>query len=706
LIVSAFSFHPEFAGPSDWAGMYRANGMQVVPAPFPMRTAADKRPALSEWKTLHEDLVTDAVFERWYAYGTGQHYKNPNMGVICGHASDNLMVIDADQYKSATSGNWWQDVIKVHNHNIDPDTWRAKTGGGGTHRFFKAPLHWRVPTNRTALEVDIRGQGGFAMLPPSKHLSGNSYEWTQGFEPWTTELAEAPQWLLDAVDELVANHAGASTGGGERTANPGADFDAFGARVDGREQYMTQMVWAACVNLWRDSPIMPHPAELDRLMREAYAVYERGTKTRLQGVDNDAGLEREGRGISLFAAKWRRALSKWESRVAEDGARPSPNQPPPGQAPPGAPPPPGASPGWSAGQFSGTSEPIPVSSIKGIPKPREWLVQDWIPAGAITALYGDGGTGKTLLGQQLIYAGDIGAMWLGIEVPITRGLAVLCEDDEDELHRRHDDIKADLGHAIGNPFTRSWVWPRIGNDNILVTFDRDNRPNVSAFFFLIKKHVLEKQIGLLVLDTVADFFGGNENIKAQVNYFIKVMCADLIVEAHAAGFTLTVVLLAHPSQAGMNSGAGTAGSVGWNAGVRSRLYLTRDPDGGSDDRILARMKSNYAAAGEDKTMDLFWADGVLKPRVQGASAWPDKYTCQQILDAIAEAWNSGHPWSNASQTKKEGRYAARHVSERFPVSPKQADLMIDTWLMNAVLSVEIYDKHAKLKGLRVIGRID
>jgi hypothetical protein len=705
--VPAISFHPEFAGPSDWAAMYRRCGLQVVPAPYPMRAAGDKRPALPEWRTLHEALVTDTVFERWYAYGTGTYHKNPNMGVICGHASDNLMVIDADQYKSATSGNWWQDVIRVHNHGIDPDTWRAKTGGGGTHRFFKAPMHWRVPTNSTALEVDIRGQGGFAMLPPSKHLSGNDYEWIDGFEPWTTELAEAPQWLLDAIDELVANHAGAGTGGTARTTHHGPDFDALGFRINGREQYMTQMVWAACVNLWRDSPIMPHPADLDRLMREAYAVYELQVGTRLKGVDRDAGLEQEGRGISMFAVKWRRALSKWEGKIAEDGAIPSPNQPPPGQTPPGAPPPPpGSQSGWSAGQFSGTSDPIPVGSIKGIPKPRKWLVQEWIPAGAITALYGDGGTGKTLLGQQLVYAGDIGAMWLGIEMPITRSLAVLCEDDMDELHRRHDDIKADLGHAIGNPFTRSWVWPRVGSDNILVTFDRDNRPNVSAFFFLIKKHVLDKQIELLVLDTVADFFGGNENIKAQVNYFIKVMCADLIVEAHAAGFTLTVVLLAHPSQAGMNTGAGTAGSVGWNAGVRSRLYLTRDPNGGANDRILARMKSNYAAAGDDKTMNLVWADGVLKPRLPGAVAWPDRHTCQQILDAIAEAWNSGKPWSSAPRSKTENRYAAERISEKFPVRIRQAEMMIKTWIKNEVLSTEIASSHKNLRGLKVIGKID
>ena len=74
-----------------------------------------------------------------------------------------------------------------------------------------------------------------------------------------------------------------------------------------------------------------------------------------------------------------------------------------------------------------------------------------------------------------------------------------------------------------------------------------------------------------------------------------------------------VVMLAHPSVAGMASGTGTSGSTGWNNSVRSRLYLRRvlakqyEPN--PDARVLSVMKSNYRrAAGE---IALTWQNGVF-----------------------------------------------------------------------------------------------
>jgi RecA-family ATPase len=149
-----------------------------------------------------------------------------------------------------------------------------------------------------------------------------------------------------------------------------------------------------------------------------------------------------------------------------------------------------------------------------------------------------------------------------------------------------------------------------------VTFDKDNKPLISPFFGQIMRHTMEKRIGLLVLDTIADLFGGNEIIRAQVNYFIKAVCGSLIKQAKDAGFVLTVILLSHPSQAGRNSGSGESGSTAWNNAVRARLYLTRPEDGLPEQRVLTRKKSNYSASGDDVKLELIWKDGVLKASVQ------------------------------------------------------------------------------------------
>jgi RecA-family ATPase len=428
------------------------------------------------------------------------------------------------------------------------------------------------------------------------------------------------------------------------TPTPASDLDAFGARIDGRDHYMRDLIWAAVANWYRECPIQPSDAESQVKMREVWAVYERKTKTRLPG-DNTAGLEREGRGPTAFAEKWRRAMSKWSTDIAEAAQRPlAKDEWQEATAAPAEP---------AAANTADESEPIDVGELAGEPRPREWIVQDWIPKGVVSSLSGDGGMGKTLLAQQLLYAAGLGEKWLGIDVPPTRGLGVFCEDDEDELHRRHNAIKADLGHAVGNPFTDTWVWPRVGHDNLLVTFDKEGKPQISPFFAQIMRHVMEKKIGLLVLDTIADLFGGNEIIRAQVNYFIKAVCGSLIKQAKDAGFVLTIVLLSHPSQAGRNSGSGESGSTAWNNAVRARLYLTRPEDGLPEQRVLTRKKSNYSASGDDVKLDLIWTDGVLKAAANAKiSSVAIASVENQIIQMVERAWDESRPY----KAKKGPRY--------------------------------------------------
>lgn len=642
------AFDPEFAGPGDWAAMYRAHKLQIVPAKYPHEVKPGetwKRPTV-KWRNddIQEKLMPDFTFERWYG-AQGDFSRRSQMGIVAGRASGNIFVIDLDDYKHQAARYWWANLIDTHNGGRDVETWQQVTGGGGRQLFFRAPSGWHAPTNRTPIGVDIRGQGGFAVLPPSVHDSGKEYHWAAECEPWSLPdgPADAPAWLLEAVEQLIGAHGGDKGGERvERTASPAEDFDAFGSRVDGREDYMTRVVWGAVVDWYRECPITLPRAEVEAKRAEVYEIYERGVKSRLPGSTTEA-LEAEGRGPTAFAEKWRRAMALWDTKVWEASKVAPPKKAESDQAvvaraeqTPPAPP-------------AATDQPMFVGDISGDPKPREWLVDQWIPKGVVSALYGDGGVGKTLLAQQLLYAAGVGGQWLGLNVPPTRGLGVFCEDDADELHRRHNDIKASLGHAIGNPFTDTWIWPRVGHDNLLVTFDRDNKPTLSPFFQAVLSHVLAERIELLILDTVADLFGGNEIIRTQVNFFIKSTCGAYIRQAKDAGFTLTVLILAHPSQAGRNSGTGESGSTGWNNAVRSRMYLTRPDDGAGDMRILTRMKSNYAASGNDTATELIWANGVLIPPASAAANPAMGEAVQdaaraKVLRLVHAAWECGVPY--------------------------------------------------------------
>jgi hypothetical protein len=320
-LTKAGDFDPDFNDtPAEWARMYRSCGLQIVPCRTPSEGGNWKRPALANWITLQEEMVPDATFERWYSKG-GEHYQRRNMGLLTGRASGNVWVLDLDEYKPGAL-DWWRGVLAVHNNGIEPETWQQTTGGGGRQILFVAPKDFTVPTNKTSIGVDIRGQGGFAVLPPSMHSSGKEYAWKPGCAPWEVDVADAPQWLLDAIVELIARHGGKEATlplqapvPGVVTPTPPSEMDAFGLRVDGRDHYMRDLVWAAVVNWHRECPIEPTRAESIKRMDEAYAGYLRNTKSRLSGP-NEVMLEQEGRGYSAFQDKWHYAMKQWAGDVA------------------------------------------------------------------------------------------------------------------------------------------------------------------------------------------------------------------------------------------------------------------------------------------------------------------------------------------------------------------------------------------------------
>ncbi len=76
------------------------------------------------------------------------------------------------------------------------------------------------------------------------------------------------------------------------------------------------------------------------------------------------------------------------------------------------------------------------------PPLRVWVVADRVPARVVTALYGDGGVGKTILLLQLAVCVVLGIDWLGAKVTAGPVLIMCCEDDPDELWRRLEKIAA------------------------------------------------------------------------------------------------------------------------------------------------------------------------------------------------------------------------------------------------------------------------
>jgi putative DNA primase/helicase len=102
-------------------------------------------------------------------------YPLANIAVATGHRS-NLLVLDVD----GPTGR--KTLAKCEKELGElPETWVSRTGGRGRHYYFEWPANL-VFTRDTAGKVfgpnvDVLGDGSYAVLPPSRHSSGAAYAW-------------------------------------------------------------------------------------------------------------------------------------------------------------------------------------------------------------------------------------------------------------------------------------------------------------------------------------------------------------------------------------------------------------------------------------------------------------------------------------------------------------------------------------------------
>ena len=70
---------------------------------------------------------------------------------------------------------------------------------------------------------------------------------------------------------------------------------------------------------------------------------------------------------------------------------------------------------------------------EGVPvPPREWIVEDFIPANTVSLLTGEGSAGKSTLALQLAVARGVGKAWLNTMPKAGPTLILSAEDDADE----------------------------------------------------------------------------------------------------------------------------------------------------------------------------------------------------------------------------------------------------------------------------------
>lgn len=142
---------------------------------------AGKTPLVA-WKRFQTELPTEEEVIRWWGGKTPA-----NIGLATGELSG-IVILDTD------SGDAWKEALR----RGVPNTPSVRTGKpGGCHFHFRHPgvdvtnFAGRLPG------VDFRGDGGYAILPPSQHESLIRYRWIEGTQ--SLEHAEVPEWLMELL---------------------------------------------------------------------------------------------------------------------------------------------------------------------------------------------------------------------------------------------------------------------------------------------------------------------------------------------------------------------------------------------------------------------------------------------------------------------------------------------------------------------------
>jgi hypothetical protein len=349
---------------------------------IPLRKSS--KSAAIKWKEFQDSKPADEVFE---------DFEFNNVGIITGLTSG-IVVLDVDSGGS--------DTLEQNEWAIPP-TVTVKTMNG-RHYYFRYPSDAdRVPTKiGFAKGLDFKSDGGYVVAPPSVIVKSgrdrkgidfsesHRYEWIS--RPENLGIAECPEWLLKAITE----HSGGFAEPVEATIPEGQRNSTLFSRARSlfRQGYDDNEVFSLLdtLNQNRCSP----PVDESELVQ----------------IVGSAGSQKNERG---------------ELHIEQVSPSSSPKQ-----------------------NDSNYNDTLPeVRRFRDMAQPsgpRPYIVDGVLFTGFAGALYGDGGSAKSLLMMHLGQCVARGDRWLGFDTIKTDVLYLDFELDEEEQSRRAYQVAAGVGY--------------------------------------------------------------------------------------------------------------------------------------------------------------------------------------------------------------------------------------------------------------------
>ena len=355
----------------EWAAM----GFSVHPC------KPDKKPHLTGWP---DEAATDPEkIKRWW-----KQWPNALIGLATGEKSG-IWALDID-VKNGKNGYESLKELTVQYGSL-PATRAHSTPNGGEHFFFSCPkdgLPISNSTSRIAEGIDVRGTGGYVILPPS-----NNYAVI-----YDSPIAEAPEWLIE-----LARNKGKGKDKSHVVDVPVVSGEDIPKHHDlfGLNPYVQAAVTAEIEKLKstlagkRNDVLNTTACKLGNFVAGG-ELPEDLARQLLTEAGEYCGLDEEEGGKEKIQNTIRSGLEagKKQPRSAPDnnarsGERPAKSQP------------------TLYTVYSG-------EDILAWPDPQ-WRVEDVLPETGLAAIYGESRAGKSFLALDLALTVTRGAYWFGFE---------------------------------------------------------------------------------------------------------------------------------------------------------------------------------------------------------------------------------------------------------------------------------------------------
>ena len=534
---------------------YEARGWSVIPI-----EPRGKRPRLASWKPYQERRATAAEIREWW-----RECPNANVGIVTGAVSG-LVVVDSDGPAGIDSLSRLPGLGKK--------TPTAITGKG-MHVYLRHPGVKILNSVRRFPGIDLRGDGGYVVAPPSTHESGTVYAFSWGLEFDPAEIPPSLTQLItsDGARDISANldFSTAPT----RSRHPETDryvksalIAEVGRVVAADAHQGNDELNVAAFNLGT----LVGAGVLDRATAESKLLtaatprrpMEEARRTIASGLDAGMARPRDISDVGDGAGSLDRTAHASEAHVAAAAAGPV---------------------ALEIAKYR-----LDLMTV-GDPPPRCWIVRGAIPRAVPFNVFGPGGCGKSLAMLDLClkvatrsragvvdprsFLGDVPHEAAGAAVFVT------LEDDTAELHRRISALDPS-GKRRDAPL---YVIPGLdipGFDPTLV------RPEGRAMAMTrlaetgldeILRNVAKaagQPVRLLVLDPAGDLVDGDEDSAATIKPLMRYL------RELAARNDCAVGIVGHVAKGQVDGDSvgvrGMRGSGAWTANARAAFGLWRPED--------------------------------------------------------------------------------------------------------------------------------